>query len=152
VTEIVAVDTSGAALELLEEAARRNSIAQVRTVEQNVFDYLKEACQRSERFDTIVLDPPAFAKSRGEIPAAIRGYREINRRAMEILQPGGVLVSCSCSYHLSEADLIEVLRAAASDSRSDFRVLERRGQASDHPTILCHPESGYLKCILLEKV
>ncbi len=151
-SEVIAVDTSEPALALCEEAAARNKIANIRCVHQNVFDYLKEACAKGEKFDTIALDPPAFAKSRAEVPAAVRGYREINRRSMELLAPGGVLMTCSCSYNLNEADFIEVLRDAAADSRADFRVLERRGQASDHPVLLCHPESGYLKCVVLEEI
>jgi 23S rRNA (cytosine1962-C5)-methyltransferase len=151
-TEAVAVDTSEPALALCEEAATRNSISNVRCERKNVFDFLKEACGDGDRFDVVVLDPPAFAKSRGEVPAAVRGYREINRRAMELLAPGGILVTCSCSYNLSETDFIEVLRAAAADARADFRVIERRTQASDHPILLCHPESAYLKCSVLEKV
>jgi len=149
--EVVAVDTSEPALELCEAAAARNSIANVRTLRQNVFDYLKEACGRSERFDAVVLDPPAFAKSRAEVPAAVRGYREINRRAMELLSSGGILTTCSCSYNLSEEDFLGVLRDAAADARAEFRVIEKRGQASDHPVLLCHPESAYLKCVVMEK-
>ncbi|MBI4607262.1 MAG: class I SAM-dependent rRNA methyltransferase [Planctomycetes bacterium] len=150
-SEAVAIDSSEAALELCEEAAARNGIGNLRCERANVFDRLKEACEKGERFDTVVLDPPAFAKSRAEVPAAARGYRELNRRAMEILSPGGVLVTCSCSYNLGEPQFLDVLRTAAADARSSFTVLERRGQASDHPVLLSHPESAYLKCVVLRK-
>jgi 23S rRNA (cytosine1962-C5)-methyltransferase len=150
-TEAVAVDSSAAALELCEEAARRSGLANVRTVRANVFDYLKDASERGESFDVVVLDPPAFAKSRAEVPAAVRGYREINRKAMGLLGPGGTLVTCSCSYNLSEEGFLEVLREAAAGARADFRLLEKRGQAADHPVVLAHPESAYLKCFILEK-
>jgi 23S rRNA (cytosine1962-C5)-methyltransferase len=151
VDEALAVDTSGPSLESCSEAAARNGLGNIRTLEKNVFEYLKEACAGGERFQTIVLDPPAFAKSRKDVPAARRGYKEINRRAMSLLDPGGVLVTCSCSYNLSERDFLDVLREAAADARGDFRVLERRTQSGDHPTLLCHPESSYLKCAILEK-
>ena len=152
VSECVAVDTSDPALDLCEEAVTRNGFDNIRCERRNVFEYLKEASNAGERFDTIVLDPPAFAKNRAEVSAAVRGYREINRRAMTLLQPGGVLITCSCSYNLSDADFLELLRRAAADARADGRILERRGQASDHPAMLCHPESAYLKCYVIEKV
>jgi 23S rRNA (cytosine1962-C5)-methyltransferase len=113
---------------------------------------LKEAGASGEAFDTVVLDPPAFAKSRREVPAAIRGYREINRRAMTLLSPGGILITCSCSYNLSARDFLDVLRHAAADGRVDFRILEHRGPAPDHPVLLSYPESGYLKCFVLERM
>ena len=152
VSEIIAVDTSEGALRSLESAVARNGLSGIRSVRENVFDYLKGACSRGERFDTVVLDPPAFAKSQAELPAARRAYRETNRRAMALLGPGGVLVTCSCSYNLSEPDFLQVLRQAAADARADFRLEERRGQASDHPVLLCHPESAYLKCAILRKM
>ncbi len=149
--EVVAVDSSDASLEQCEEAAARNGFKNIRCEQQNVFDYLKDAVGRGERFDVVVLDPPAFAKSREEVPAAVRGYREINRRAMGLLNPGGVLVTCSCSYNLSESDFLGVLREAAADARVSFTVIERHGQAADHPVLLSHPEAAYLKCVVLEK-
>jgi len=150
--EVTAVDTSQAALRLCEEAAGRNRVQNIRCVQENVFDFLKEACARGETFELVILDPPAFAKSRGDLPAAVRGYREVNRRAMELLRAGGILVTCSCSYNLTEWDFLEVLREAANDARSEFRVVERRTQAADHPILLCFPESAYLKCAILERV
>jgi 23S rRNA (cytosine1962-C5)-methyltransferase len=150
--EVIAVDTSGPALELLGEAAARNGLAGIRSVRANVFDYLKELGGEARgSFGAVVLDPPAFAKSRAEVPAAARAYREINRRAMGLLAPGGVLVTCSCSYNLSEERFLEILREAGAEARADFRIVERRAQASDHPMVLGHPESAYLKCLVLEK-
>jgi 23S rRNA (cytosine1962-C5)-methyltransferase len=152
VAEAVAVDSSGPALDLCEKAAARGAITNLRTVQQNVFEYLKSAREAGERFQTIVLDPPAFAKNRGELPAALRGYHEINRRAMEILDAGGILVTCSCSYNLSEEEFVDVLRRAAAEAHAEFRVVERRAQAGDHPIHLAHPESAYLKCLVLERI
>ncbi len=152
IAEGLVVDSSGPALELCGQAAARNRFANLSAVQQNVFDFLKESRSRGERFDTIILDPPAFAKSRKDLPAARRGYRDLNRRAMEILSPGGLMATCSCSYNLGEEAFLEVLRQAAMEARCDFRVLERRTQSSDHPILLCHPESQYLKCCILEKI
>jgi 23S rRNA (cytosine1962-C5)-methyltransferase len=106
--------------------------------------------QNGRRFDTIVLDPPAFAKSKGDRPAALRGYREINRRACQLLNPGGMLITCSCSYNISEAEFLEVVRQAAADSRRQARLVERRGAARDHPALLSLPESLYLKSLVLQ--
>jgi 23S rRNA (cytosine1962-C5)-methyltransferase len=150
--ETLAVDTSLPALGLLERAAQRSALANVRVLQKNVFAYLKDAGAEGRRFDVVIVDPPAFAKNRSEIPAALRGYREINRRAMSLLGEGVILVTCSCSYNLGAEDFEDVLREAAADARAEFRVLERRGQASDHPVLLCHPESAYLKCFVLERV
>jgi 23S rRNA (cytosine1962-C5)-methyltransferase len=152
VEEAVAVDTSAPALELCEQAARQNGFQNIRTVQKNVFDFLKDARRAGESFDVVVLDPPAFARSKADLPAAVRAYRDINRQSMRLLAAGGTLVTCSCSYNLSEPAFLDILRDAAAESRSDFRILEIRGPASDHPTLLCHPESRYLKCALLEKV
>jgi len=148
---VVAVDTSEPALELCRLAAKQNGFANIETVRRNVFDYLKDAAEAGERFDEVILDPPAFAKSRKDLPAAERAYREINRRAMSLLPPGGTLVTCSCSYNLSEEAFIDILRGAAADARADLQVVERRTQAADHPVLLNHPESSYLKCVVLER-
>jgi 23S rRNA (cytosine1962-C5)-methyltransferase len=105
-----------------------------------------------ERFDTVVLDPPAFTKSRGAIKGAARGYKEINQRALRLLNRGGVLVTCSCSHHFSEAMLLETVAEAALDTSRTLRVLERRTQAQDHPILLTVPETHYLKCLILQVV
>jgi 23S rRNA (cytosine1962-C5)-methyltransferase len=114
-------------------------------VEANAFDLLRDYDERGELFDLVVLDPPAFAKSRTAVEAAIGGYKEINLRALKLLRPGGMLVSCSCSHHVSEGRFLEMLQAAAVDARRELRLLERRGQAADHPVLMGMPESGYLK-------
>ena len=100
------------------------------------------------RYDTIVLDPPAFAKTKRDLDAALRGYKELNLRALKMLRPGGVLVTCSCSYHVSQADFIGVLADAARDAHRTLRLAEVRGQAKDHPILLNVPETAYLKCII----
>jgi 23S rRNA (cytosine1962-C5)-methyltransferase len=148
--EVVAVDASGAALERGRSNAARSGVANVSFVEANVFDDLRERERRGERFDTIVLDPPAFAKSRRDAPAAQRGYKELNLRALRLLTPGGILVTSSCSYNLSEPSFEDVLRAAAADARREVGIVARRGQARDHPVLLGFPESRYLKCSVLE--
>jgi 23S rRNA (cytosine1962-C5)-methyltransferase len=110
---------------------------------------LKEYDEAGRRFDMVVLDPPAFAKNRDSIPAAQRGYKEINLRAMKILKPGGYLVTCSCSYHISEATFLQLLAEAANDARKVIAVAERRTQSQDHPILLTMPETHYLKCLIL---
>jgi len=119
-------------------------------VRENVFTYLKAAVGAGAGFDLIVLDPPAFARSRRDRPAAARGYKEINRRAFQLLNHGGNLVTCSCSYNLSEPEFLEIVRQAAADAGRQARVVERRGAARDHPALLSLPESLYLKCFIME--
>ncbi len=147
---VAVVEASEPALAMVRENAHLNNAANLETVKDNVFSYLKQAVGAGARFDLIVLDPPAFAKSRGDRPAAYRGYREINRRAFQLLAPGGVLVSCSCSYNLSEPEFLEIVREAAADAGREARLVERRGAARDHPGLLGLPESLYLKCFILE--
>jgi 23S rRNA (cytosine1962-C5)-methyltransferase len=147
---VTAVDTSADALQIAQTQAARNGLENVTFVEANAFDYLKDADRRGDRVDMVILDPPAFAKNKGELDGALRGYKEINLRAMKILKPGGILLTCSCSYHLSEQLMDEVLSTAAADAHRAFRVLERRRQAPDHPVLLGFPESLYLKCQVLE--
>jgi 23S rRNA (cytosine1962-C5)-methyltransferase len=149
--EVIAVDASAPALQTLRSDAERNGFRNVRTVEGNVFDLLKERDRAGERFDTIFLDPPAFAKNRAELPGAVRGYKEINLRAIKLLSPGGVLFTSSCSFHLPEALFEEIVAHAAADAGVSLRVKERRGQSADHPMLLEFPESRYLKCIVLER-
>ena len=115
----------------------------------NVFDELRELERRGERFDTIVLDPPAFAKNKAAVRKALSGYKEINLRALKLLSPGGYLVTCSCSYNVSEGDFADVLAAAAVDARADVTVVEKRMQGRDHPVLLTVPETFYLKCFIL---
>jgi 23S rRNA (cytosine1962-C5)-methyltransferase len=134
-------------------AARRNQelngISNVTFREGNTFDILKEYDEVDRRFDMVILDPPAFAKNKDSIPAAQRGYKEINLRALKLLKPGGYLVTCSCSYHVTEPLLLQILAEAAVDARKTIVVAERRTQAQDHPILLTMPESMYLKCLII---
>lgn len=150
--EIVGVESSGRALEAARGNAARNGITNVRFAEANAFDFLKQADRDHEQFDMVILDPPAFAKNKRELEAALRGYKEINLRAMKLLGPGGVLISCSCSYHLTEPMMDDVIAHAAADTHRRFRLRERRGQAPDHPVRVGFPESFYLKCQVLERM
>ncbi len=149
---IEAVDSSAASLELAAENARLNAIGNIGWREANAFDYLTGLVSARRQFDWIVLDPPAFAKSRSNMDAALRAYREINFKALKLLAPGGVLVTCSCSHHLSEAALLELVASAALSARRTLRVLERRTQAADHPILLTVPETCYLKCLILQAI
>ena len=105
-----------------------------------------------KKYDMVIVDPPAFTKSRGAVEGATRGYKEINLRALRLLRPGGILVTCSCSHHMSEARFLEIIAAAALDAGKQLRVLERRTQSLDHPILLTVPETHYLKCLILEVV
>lgn len=147
---VTLVDSSESALARAARNAARNGIRNAQGVRANVFDFLSEADHSGRRFNGIVLDPPAFAKSRKDLAAALRAYKEINLRALKCLDGGGVLVTCSCSYNLHEAEFVEVLAAAASDARRHVIVMEKRSQARDHPVLLGLPESHYLKCLILE--
>ncbi len=147
--EVVAVDGSQPALDSVAKNAALNDATNVKPVRANVFDYLYQLDKSSERFDLILLDPPAFAKSRQAIGAALKGYKEINLRAMRLLPPGGILVTSSCSFHLSESQFLNVLETAARDGRRTVQILEKRTQSRDHPILLTHPESYYLKCFVL---
>ncbi len=148
--EVIAVDVSREALARVTAHADMNGFAHVRAVEGNAFDVLRSYAAAGERFDLVILDPPAFAKNRAALPGALRGYKEINLRAMKLLVPGGRLVTASCSYHLSEPQFELMLREAAADAKRAGRVLARRGQAVDHPVLLGVPETSYLKCWVLE--
>ena len=147
---VLAWDVAAAALRRAAANAARNGFTNVETREANAFDYLREAERAGERFDTIVLDPPAFAKTRAALPAALRGYKEVNLRAMRLLAPGGLLFTASCSYHLTKPLFLDVLAAAAADSGRRVAVREIRGQPLDHPELLTVPETGYIKGALLE--
>lgn len=148
-TEVVVVDASREALIRGRANAERNGAKSLTFVESNAFEDLRERERRGERFDLVMLDPPAFAKSRIDVPAARRGYKEINLRAFRLLAPGGVLVTSSCSYNLDEAAFEGLVREAAADAGRDVVVHERRGQAADHPVRLGFPEGRYLKCFVL---
>jgi 23S rRNA (cytosine1962-C5)-methyltransferase len=147
---VEAVDSSQNAIQCARQAAARNQIANVGFIEADVFDALNGYAASRRTFDTIVLDPPAFAKSRDHIQSAAKAYKEINRRALSLLRAGGLLVTCSCSHHMSEAELLNVIAEAAVDTRRNLRVLERRMQAPDHPVLLTVPETLYLKCLILQ--
>jgi 23S rRNA (cytosine1962-C5)-methyltransferase len=147
---IEAVDASAPALEAARANAELNGFTNVTFTRANAFDLLRERSDAAEEYDTVILDPPAFAKTKRDLPRARRAYKEINLRAMKLLSPGGILITCSCSYHLSREFFEGTLRSAAADARRTVRVREWRGQARDHPEILTIPETRYLKCAVLE--
>jgi 23S rRNA (cytosine1962-C5)-methyltransferase len=149
---VEAVDVSADAVLRVSRNAARNGFANVVAKEANVFDHLRALDDRGERYDTVILDPPAFAKSKDAVAKARRGYKEINLRALKILRPGGCLVTCSCSYHVHEADLEEILAEAATDAGATVTVVEKRRQARDHPVVLGVPETFYLKCFVLRRL
>lgn len=148
--QVLALDVSAAALARAGENAARNGLTNIETREANAFDYLRDAERAGERYDTIVLDPPAFAKTRAALPAALRGYKDVNMRAMRLLAPGGLLFTASCSYHLTKPLFLEMLAAAAADSGRHVALRDVRGQPLDHPELLTVPETGYIKGALLE--
>ncbi len=144
-----AVDMSAPALAAARRNASINSLSNISFHEANSFDLLKQFDDVSRRFDTIILDPPAFAKNKDSLAAAVRGYKEINLRALKLLRPGGYLVTCSCSHHLSEPLFLELLADAATDAHRTISIVDRRTQAKDHPILLAVPETLYLKCFIL---
>jgi 23S rRNA (cytosine1962-C5)-methyltransferase len=151
-SQVSGVDSSRPALEVADQNAALNHALllgkDIEWIEANAFDLLKDYSSSGQRYDTIVLDPPAFAKSKRELDAALRGYKELNLRALKMLRPGGILVTCSCSYHVSQPDFLEMLASAARDARRVLRLPEVRGQAKDHPILLNVPETAYLKCVI----
>jgi 23S rRNA (cytosine1962-C5)-methyltransferase len=149
---VLAVDVSADAVGRVQANAARNGLTNVTAREANVFDLLRELHQGGERFDTVILDPPAFAKSRDAVEKARRGYKDINLRALKLLKPGGCLMTCSCSYHIHEADFEEILVAAAVDAGVSATIVEKRRQARDHPIVLGVPETYYLKCFVLRRL
>jgi len=149
---VTALDSSAPAVAAIAANARRNGLANVEAREANVFDELRELEIARERFDTIVLDPPAFAKNKASVERAAAGYKEINLRALKILSPGGCLVTCSCSYNIDEWMFHEILEQAAADAHATVSVIEKRTQARDHPILLAVPETHYLKCFVLRKL
>ena len=152
VAEVVAVDSSADALARGRENAAFNGVTNITWREANAFDLLRDLERRDERFDTVVLDPPAFAKSKQSLTRALAGYKEINLRAMRLLAPGGVLFTCSCSYHVSRAVFLDMIADAARDSGTRLRLLAVTGAGRDHPEIVNVPETGYLKGALLRAV
>ena len=147
-SKVSGVDSSRSALEVADRNAALNG-REVEWIEANAFDLLRDYADAGRQYDTIVLDPPAFARSKRNLETAMRGYKELNLRALKMLRPGGALLTCSCSYHVSEADFAQMLTEAAGDLRRPLRVLERRGQSQDHPVLLGLPETAYLRCFIV---
>ncbi len=149
---VAAVDSSRPALEVAERNEQLNRAAhrcgEIEWIEANAFDLLKDYATAGRQYDTIVLDPPAFAKTKRTVPTALRGYKELNLRALKMLRPGGILVTCSCSFHVSEGEFLAMLGSAAADTGRRVRILEERGQSLDHPILLNVPETAYLKCVI----
>ena len=149
---VIGIDISADAVSGARKNASINDLNNVEFREANVFDALRELEASGERFDVIVLDPPAFAKNRASLKAAIRGYKEINLRALKLLHAGGVLVTCTCSYHVSEELFLEIVNQAALDAHRRVQLIEKRMQASDHPVLLGVPETYYLKCLIARAI
>ena len=147
-SKVTGVDSSRPALEVAERNAALNG-REIEWIEANAFDLLRDYAAAGNKYDVIVLDPPAFAKSKKNLDTALRGYKELNLRALKMLRPGGTLVTCSCSYHVSPAQFQEVVADSARDVHRNLRLLENRTQAKDHPILLTVPETAYLKCFLL---
>jgi 23S rRNA (cytosine1962-C5)-methyltransferase len=150
--EVVALDSSADAVDRIRRNAALNGIANVTAREVNVFDELRQLERSGERFDQIVLDPPAFAKNKAAVPKAIAGYKEINLRALRLLRPGGTLVTCSCSYNVNEALFLDIIHEAALDAHAPVTMLEKRMQGRDHPVLVGVPETYYLKCVILRRL
>lgn len=146
-SSVVGVDSSRPALEMAEKNAALNG-RELEWIEANAFDLLREYSAANRRYDTIILDPPAFAKTKRDLEKALGGYKELNLRAMKMLRPGGILITCSCSFHVSPADFFGVLAGAAQDAHKSLRLIESRGASKDHPTLLNVPETRYLQCLI----
>src|SRR5712692_9991578 len=147
-SSVTGVDSSRPALEMAEKNAALNG-RELDWLEGNAFDLLKDYAAAKRRYDTIILDPPAFAKTKRDLEKALRGYKELNLRALKMLRPGGLLVTCSCSFHVGAQDFLQTVSAAAADGHRSARVLESRGQAKDHPILVNVPETSYLKCFIM---
>jgi 23S rRNA (cytosine1962-C5)-methyltransferase len=145
-SHVTGIDSSRPALEMADQNATLNG-QEIEWLEGNAFDVLKDYATSGRQYDTIVLDPPAFAKSKKNLDTALRGYKELNLRALKMLRPGGILVTCSCSYHVSQADFLQMIADAGNDAHRHIRILEVRGQAKDHPIVPAIPETSYLKAI-----
>ncbi len=149
---VLAVDISEDAVLRIRENAARNGLDNIEARAMNVFDELRELERVGERFDTIVLDPPAFAKNKAAVRKALAGYKEINLRALKLLKSGGFLITCSCSYNVSEAAFLDVVSAAAADAHATVALVEKRAQGRDHPILVNAPETYYLKCLILRRL
>jgi len=150
--EAEALDISADAVDRIRANAIRNGVPHLQAREVNVFDELRRLERAGERYDTVVLDPPAFAKNKASIPNAIAGYKEINLRAMRLLRPGGYLITCSCSYNVNEEMFASVIQEASVDSHTPVTLVEKRMQGRDHPVLVGVPETYYLKCFILRRV
>ena len=150
--QVIGVDASRGALEAGERnfELNRNSLAtpEIEWLEADAFDVLRDWSDTGRKFQTIILDPPAFAKTKKALPAALRGYKELNLRALKMFEPGGILVTCSCSHHVSQEEFLRMLTESARDARRRIRLLEVRGQCQDHPVVAAIPETSYLKCVI----
>ncbi len=149
---VLALDSSAAAVEAARANAERNGLANIEVREVNVFDELRELEIARERFQTVVLDPPAFAKNKASVERAVAGYKEINLRALRLLEPGGILLTCSCSHHVSEGLLLDIVADASHDAGATVALIEKRMQSRDHPVLVGVPETLYLKCLVLRRV
>jgi len=146
-SRVTGVDSSRPALEIAERNASLNGW-EIEWLEANAFDLLRDYASAGRQYDVIVLDPPAFAKGKRNLDTALRGYKELNLRALKMLRPGGILVSCSCSYHVSPTDFHEMLAGSARDVHRELRIVENRAQSKDHPILVNVPETAYLKCVI----
>lgn len=149
---VEALDVSADAAAAIRSNAAKNRLAHVQVREANAFDELRRLEKAGVRYDTVVLDPPAFAKNKAAVEKALSGYKDINLRALRLLEPGGTLVTCSCSHHVDEVTFAEVVHAAAADAGCLVSVVEQRTQGRDHPVLLGVPETRYLKCLILRKL
>jgi 23S rRNA (cytosine1962-C5)-methyltransferase len=147
--KVTAVEISDAACAQITANAKRNQLDNLEAVAANAFDFLRDSVDEGKKFDTIVLDPPSFAKNKSAIDAAVRGYKEINLRAMQLLNPGGILITASCTHHVDEQRFEEMLDSAAADAKRRVQILEKRGAGRDHPVLLNLRETRYLKCFVL---
>ena len=146
-SHVTGVDSSRPALEMAEQNSALNN-REIEWIEANAFDLLKDYAAIGRQYDTVVLDPPPFAKSKRNLETALRGYKELNLRALKMLRQGGTLVTCSCSYHVSQTDFLAIVADASRDAHKTVRLLESRSQAKDHPILLAVPETSYLKCLI----
>ncbi len=146
---VIAVESSAEALTLARRNQDLNHLTNIEWRDANCFDFLKAADHDGQRFDTVVLDPPPFARQKSNLESALRGYKELNLRALKMLNPGGTLITCSCSFHVGEADFLGAIASAALDAHRTVSVVERRTQSRDHPILLTVPETHYLKCLIL---